>query len=215
MLRLGQRQTHGAIRLLPHYALGVFFVLSHLASGLRVVLIAHGVDRRAANRIWGTGVAISAVISAAIIAGMCGVRIGQATAAAVAEIKNDGARRAELVKDYIELSPAERDATLIVSGTNAARVNSHVREAIGTAGQRLAARRGLPLMDTGLGNRLTVAAEHGRRITFSPMTHTKLSVYEPEGRSWPRASRRDTVKAGRLRSGSRLWPASRLCCSMR
>ena len=63
------------IRLLPHYALGVFFVLSHLASGLRVVLIAHGVDRRAANRLWGAGVAISALISAAIIAGMCGVRI--------------------------------------------------------------------------------------------------------------------------------------------
>src|SRR3954468_3030677 len=63
------------IRLLPHYALGAFFVLSHLASGLRVVLIAHGVDRRAANRLWGAGVAISALISAAIIAGMCGVRI--------------------------------------------------------------------------------------------------------------------------------------------
>jgi hypothetical protein len=63
------------IRLLPHYALGVFFVLSHLASGLRVVLIAHGVDQRGADRLWGAGVAISAVISAAIIAGMCGVRI--------------------------------------------------------------------------------------------------------------------------------------------
>ena len=34
------------IRLLPHYALGAFFVLSHLASGLRVVLIVHGVDLR-------------------------------------------------------------------------------------------------------------------------------------------------------------------------
>ena len=64
------------IRLLPHYALGVFFVLSHLASGLRVVLIAHGVGRHAANRLWSAGVAISAVISAAIIAGMCGIRIG-------------------------------------------------------------------------------------------------------------------------------------------
>ena len=63
------------IRLLPHYALGVFFVLSHLASGLRVVLIAHGVDRRAADRVWGACVAISAIISAAIIVGMCGVRI--------------------------------------------------------------------------------------------------------------------------------------------
>ena len=63
------------IRLLPHYALGVFFILSHLASGLRVVLIAHGVKRRTANRLWGAGVALSALVSAAIIAGMCGVRI--------------------------------------------------------------------------------------------------------------------------------------------
>lgn len=64
------------IRLLPHYALGAFFVLSHITSGLRMVLIAHGVDRNVANRLWSAGVALSAVISAAIIAGMCGVRIG-------------------------------------------------------------------------------------------------------------------------------------------
>jgi hypothetical protein len=63
------------IRLLPHYALGVFFVLSHIASGLRVVLIAHGVARRAADRIWEVGVVLSAIVAAAIIAGMCGVRI--------------------------------------------------------------------------------------------------------------------------------------------
>lgn len=69
---------HGAwnIRLLPHYALGVFFVRSHLASGLRVVLIAHGVDRRKADRLSIAGTGTSAVISAAIMAGMCGVRIG-------------------------------------------------------------------------------------------------------------------------------------------
>jgi len=64
------------IRLLPHYALGVFFVLSHIASGLRVVLIAHGVDRRKADSLWMICVAISVVVAAAIIAGMCGVRIG-------------------------------------------------------------------------------------------------------------------------------------------
>jgi len=64
------------IRLLPHYALGAFFVLSHLASGLRVVLIAHGVDQRNADRLWDVCVAISAIVAAAIIAGMCGVRIG-------------------------------------------------------------------------------------------------------------------------------------------
>ena len=63
------------IRLLPHYALGVFFVLAHLIAGLRVVLNAHGVSRRIANRIWIVGVGGSALIAAAIIAGMCGIRI--------------------------------------------------------------------------------------------------------------------------------------------
>jgi hypothetical protein len=64
------------IRLLPHYALGVFFTLSHVVSGLRVVLIAHGANQRTANRTWGAGVALSVIVAAAIIAGMCGVRIG-------------------------------------------------------------------------------------------------------------------------------------------
>ncbi|MCC8956157.1 hypothetical protein H8B02_22820 [Bradyrhizobium sp. Pear77] len=45
----------GSIRPVPHYALGVFFVLAHLASGLRGVLIAHGVTTTIANRIWATG----------------------------------------------------------------------------------------------------------------------------------------------------------------
>jgi len=64
------------IRLLPHYALGVFFVLSHIMSGLRVVLIDHGLERRHVDRFWSAGVALSAIVAAAIIAGMCGVRIG-------------------------------------------------------------------------------------------------------------------------------------------
>jgi hypothetical protein len=64
------------IRLLPHYALGVFFVLSHIMSGLRMVLIAHGLARRHADRFWSAGVALSAIVAAAIIAGMCGVRVG-------------------------------------------------------------------------------------------------------------------------------------------
>ncbi len=63
------------IRLLPHYALGVFFVLAHLASGLRVVLLAHGYHRRWVDRAWSVGVGASFAISAAIIAGMCGLRI--------------------------------------------------------------------------------------------------------------------------------------------
>jgi hypothetical protein len=63
------------IRLLPHYALGVFFILGHLASGLRVVMLAHGVSATVANRFWIVAVATGALIAAAIIAGLCGVRV--------------------------------------------------------------------------------------------------------------------------------------------
>jgi hypothetical protein len=61
------------IRLLPHYALGVFFVLAHLTTGLRGILLAHGVKRKMANHVWGIGAASGAVIATAIIIGMCGV----------------------------------------------------------------------------------------------------------------------------------------------
>jgi hypothetical protein len=63
------------IRLVPHYALGVFFILSHLASGLRGVLIAHGFSPPVANRAWAAGLVGGAVISAVIMGGLCGVRI--------------------------------------------------------------------------------------------------------------------------------------------
>ncbi len=63
------------IRLLPHYALGVFFVLGHLASGLRGVMIAHGIGISAANRVWVAGLAGGALVSAAIICGLCGMRV--------------------------------------------------------------------------------------------------------------------------------------------
>lgn len=64
------------IRLLPHYLLGVFFVLAHLSSGLRVVLIAHGVNRTVADRLWIACASASAAVAVAIIVGMCGGRIG-------------------------------------------------------------------------------------------------------------------------------------------
>ena len=64
-----------SIRLVPHYALGVFFVLAHLSSGLRGVLIAHGVGATSVNRIWAAGLAVSALVSVAIMSGLCGVRI--------------------------------------------------------------------------------------------------------------------------------------------
>jgi hypothetical protein len=64
-----------SIRLVPHYALGVFFILAHLSSGLRGVLIAHGIGVTVANRIWTAGLVASALVSVAIISGLCGARI--------------------------------------------------------------------------------------------------------------------------------------------
>jgi hypothetical protein len=63
------------IRLLPHYALGVFFIVGHLSSGLRVVLLAHDARTVVADRAWAAGLTAGAVISAAIVCALCGVRI--------------------------------------------------------------------------------------------------------------------------------------------
>lgn len=63
------------IRLVPHYALGVFFVLAHLASGLRQVLLAHDVRRQTANRLWIAGLGLSGVVALAILAALCGARL--------------------------------------------------------------------------------------------------------------------------------------------
>ena len=63
------------IRLLPHYAFGVFFVLAHLGSGLRGVAIAHDMTVTVANRLWIAGLVVSGLISVAIMSGLCGVRI--------------------------------------------------------------------------------------------------------------------------------------------
>lgn len=65
-----------SIRLLPHYALGVFFVLAHLASGLRGVLLAHGANPVVINRAWAGGLMAAALVSAAIVGALCGLRIG-------------------------------------------------------------------------------------------------------------------------------------------
>jgi hypothetical protein len=63
------------IRLLPHYALGVFFIIGHLSSGLRVVMLAHGVRAQIADRIWAAGLLAGAALSTAIICALCGLRI--------------------------------------------------------------------------------------------------------------------------------------------
>ncbi len=63
------------IRLLPHYAFGAFFVLGHLVSGARVVMLSHSVPLATANRFWFAGLGGAALIATAIVTGLCGVRI--------------------------------------------------------------------------------------------------------------------------------------------
>ena len=63
------------IRLLPHYALGVFFVIAHVFCGLRTVLLAHGVRPSAANRLWASGLLCAGGVSLLITAALCGLRI--------------------------------------------------------------------------------------------------------------------------------------------
>ena len=63
------------IRLLPHYAFGAFFVLAHLTTGLRHVLIGHGMDEAVANRIWWAGLAGSVAAAATIVGALVGVRL--------------------------------------------------------------------------------------------------------------------------------------------
>ena len=66
---------HSPGHLIPHYTLGVFFVLGHLLSGLRHVSLTHGLNRTMVNRAWATGLAVSGMIAVAIMAGLCGLRI--------------------------------------------------------------------------------------------------------------------------------------------
>jgi hypothetical protein len=63
------------IRLVPHYWLGVFFLLAHLAAGARVILMGHGVRKAFADRAMIGGTAAAGIIATVIILGMCGMRI--------------------------------------------------------------------------------------------------------------------------------------------
>lgn len=63
------------IRLLPHYAFGAFFVLAHLTTGLRHVLIAHGMPEAVANNLWRAGLAVGVAVSAVIIGALVGLRL--------------------------------------------------------------------------------------------------------------------------------------------
>ena len=63
------------IRLVPHYWLGVFFVLTHLAAGTRVVIIAHGVSKAFADQIMVGSAVVAGVVATVIMLGMCGMRV--------------------------------------------------------------------------------------------------------------------------------------------
>ena len=63
------------IRLVPHYWLGVFFVLSHIAVGTRAVMMAHGASKAFADRFMIGGAVIAGVIATTIMLGMCGLRL--------------------------------------------------------------------------------------------------------------------------------------------
>jgi len=63
------------IRLVPHYWLGAFFVLAHLAAGARAVMIAHGVSKALADRLMVGGAVLAGLVATVIMLGMCGMRV--------------------------------------------------------------------------------------------------------------------------------------------
>ncbi len=63
------------IYLVPYYWFAVFFVLSHLASGARAVMLAHGSQKSHADGVHIFGMALSALAATLILLGMTGLRI--------------------------------------------------------------------------------------------------------------------------------------------
>jgi len=70
---------HGAwnIRLLPHYLIGVFFVLTHLVLGLRVVALARDTPREKADFLARIGIGVAAVVATAIMIGLSGLHFAK------------------------------------------------------------------------------------------------------------------------------------------
>ena len=62
------------IRLLPHYTLGVFFLITHLFCGLRTIFLAHGVRQELADRTLALGLTCGGGVSLLIAAALCGLR---------------------------------------------------------------------------------------------------------------------------------------------
>jgi hypothetical protein len=65
-----------SIRLLPHYLIAVFFVLSHLVLGARGITLAHHVPQARADQLARIGIGASAVVAVVIMLGLSGLQFG-------------------------------------------------------------------------------------------------------------------------------------------
>jgi hypothetical protein len=63
------------VRLVPHYSLAVFLLFSHLACGLRAVLLGHDAAEKRANRIARATIGLGGAIALVIISAMLGVHM--------------------------------------------------------------------------------------------------------------------------------------------
>jgi hypothetical protein len=61
--------------LVPHYWLGVFFVLAHLAAGGRAVVMAHGMSKAFADRFMVGRAVVAGIVATVIMLGICGMRV--------------------------------------------------------------------------------------------------------------------------------------------
>jgi succinate dehydrogenase/fumarate reductase cytochrome b subunit len=74
--QLGLLGDPWSVRLLPHYALGVWSVITHAGCGLRTVLLTHGIAQRAANRVAAWISVLGAVVAVPMILALVRVHIG-------------------------------------------------------------------------------------------------------------------------------------------
>ena len=65
-----------SVRLLPHYALGVWSVITHAGCGLRTVMLAHGVAERTANRVAASISIGGAIVTVPMILALVRLHIG-------------------------------------------------------------------------------------------------------------------------------------------
>jgi hypothetical protein len=65
-----------SVRLLPHYALGVWSVITHAGCGLRTVLLSHGVAERSADRVAGWISMLGALVTIPMILALVRIHIG-------------------------------------------------------------------------------------------------------------------------------------------